>query len=138
MNYLKSMLLVLSVVIANTSMAQDSSKEKVQAAKRYMTVANLEAIWNSMVSEHAATLDEPERTKYLQSSQSKINIEKFEAVLLKGLVAVFTTEELNALADFYGSKAGQSAIAKYGKFSAYISPLISDIAITEMQVGGDE
>jgi len=122
----------LFIVMVTPLQAEDATSLKIDAAERYMRVANLGAIWESMVSEHAATLPEPERTEYLQSPQSKINIEKFEAILLDGLIEVFTAEELNALADFYGSEAGQSALAKFGKFSAYINPRIENIVVEEI------
>jgi len=40
------------------------------------------------------------------------------------MVKMFTTEELNALADFYGSTAGQSAMKKMPEYFAEIFPFL--------------
>jgi|SRR5690554_2236853 len=125
---MKRFLITILILLWNQSYANDLEPAAIEAAKRYMEAANLGALWDSMVSEHSATLSEADRREYLASSESRINIVKFEEIMLDGLVTVFTVEELNALADFYGSSAGQSALAKYGKFSAYISPRIAELA----------
>jgi len=40
------------------------------------------------------------------------------------MIKVYTTDELNALADFYGSKLGRSATAKTAAYIAEIMPTI--------------
>ncbi|OOE99354.1 hypothetical protein BZG79_15725, partial [Salinivibrio sp. MA427] len=72
---LRMLMVALFIVMVTPLQAEDATSPKVDAAERYMRVANLGAIWESMVSEHAATLPEPDRTEYLQSPQSKINVE---------------------------------------------------------------
>jgi hypothetical protein len=40
------------------------------------------------------------------------------------MVKHFTTEELKALADFYGSPVGKSAMQKFGAYMADLMPII--------------
>ena len=40
------------------------------------------------------------------------------------MLKTFTAEELNALADFYGSKNGYSAMRKFGSYMALVTPAL--------------
>ena len=42
----------------------------------------------------------------------------------KGQYVLFTTDELKALADFYGSPVGKSAMKKFGAYMADIMPVV--------------
>ena len=58
-------------------------------------------------------------------------MESVEATTQAALVKHFTADELNALADFYGSKHGASAMAKFGAYMADVIPPLR----TEIQRG---
>jgi len=42
------------------------------------------------------------------------------------MVKIFTADELKALADFYSSKEGKSAMKKMGTYMAELMPIIQD------------
>lgn len=44
--------------------------------------------------------------------------------MLEGLVKYFTTDELKALADFYGSPVGKSAMQKFPSYMAALMPTL--------------
>ena len=40
------------------------------------------------------------------------------------MIDTFTADELNALADFYGSKHGNSAMQKFGRYMGQVVPAV--------------
>ena len=44
--------------------------------------------------------------------------------MIDAMVKHFTTEELKALADFYGSPVGESAMQKFGAYMADLMPIL--------------
>jgi hypothetical protein len=53
--------------------------------------------------------------------------------MLASMAKHFTVDELNALADFYGSREGRSAMKKFGAYMADIMPVIEQ-EMTKAQV----
>lgn len=52
-------------------------------------------------------------------------------------IAAFTTEELKALADFYGSPVGKSAMQKFGAYMADLMPTM-EAEITKAQAKANQ
>jgi hypothetical protein len=50
--------------------------------------------------------------------------ERLRAIALDKMIAVFSVEELNALAAFYGSPVGQSIVTKFPVYMAEVMPVI--------------
>jgi hypothetical protein len=48
------------------------------------------------------------------------------------MVKIFTAQELNALADFYGSPVGKSAMGKFGIYMAEVMPALQQELIQAM------
>ena len=57
-----------------------------------------------------------------------------ERAVVSSMVRHFTVRELNALADFYGSPEGRSAMNKFGAYMADVMPVIQQ----EMERAMDE
>ena len=53
---------------------------------------------------------------------SQLDIAALTKAMIDSMVKHFTTEELKALADFYGSPVGKSAMQKFGAYMADIMP----------------
>ena len=53
-----------------------------------------------------------------------IHVEVLERAALASMAKHFTVDELNALADFYGSREGRSAMKKIGAYIADVMPVI--------------
>lgn len=58
-----------------------------------------------------------------------VDISRLTKAMEASMIKHFTAEELQALADFYGSPVGQSAMSKFGVYMAEIMPVFeSEIA----------
>ena len=55
---------------------------------------------------------------------SQLDIPALTKAMTDAMVKHFTTEELKALADFYGSPVGKSAMQKFGAYMSDLMPTI--------------
>jgi hypothetical protein len=55
---------------------------------------------------------------------TQLDIAALTKAMMDAVVKNFTTDELKALADFYGSPVGKSAMQKFGTYMADIMPAI--------------
>jgi hypothetical protein len=53
-----------------------------------------------------------------------LDIAALTKAMMDAMVKNFTTDELKALADFYGSPVGKSAMQKFGTYMADIMPVM--------------
>jgi hypothetical protein len=64
------------------------------------------------------------RSQFIADMKIVVRAELLEELTRAAMVKTFTADELNALADFYGSKHGASAMLKFGAYMALIMPVI--------------
>ena len=74
-------------------------------------------VWTSMGQEQ-------ERKKFSDLINKHLDLKRFTAVIRDAMVKTFTAEELQALANFYGSPVGKSAMKKTGQYMSDAMPQI--------------
>ena len=72
----------------------------------------------------AATLPADQREQFKKLLTTQVDIAALSKSMIDAMVKNFTTEELKALADFYGSPVGKSAMKKFGAYMADIMPVV--------------
>src|SRR5262249_59173873 len=72
----------------------------------------------------AANLPPDQRDQFKKLITSQLDITALTKAMTDSMVKHFTTEELKALADFYGSPVGKSAMQKFGAYMADIIPTL--------------
>jgi hypothetical protein len=77
-----------------------------------------------MAEKMAVNWPPPEREKFKKALTSELNVAAVTNGMMQGLVKYFTTDELKALADFYGSPVGKSAMKKFPSYMAELMPTI--------------
>jgi len=75
-----------------------------------------------MAEKMAANLPPDQREQFQKLMTSQLDIAALTKTMIDSMVKHFTTEELKALADFYGSPVGKSAMQKFGAYMADIMP----------------
>src|SRR5690348_5061183 len=89
----------------------DTPATRRAAAERYMQVSDLQGLMKQMTDAVSMELP-PEKAEEVRNIPTKhVRIEALQEAMLIIMVKHFTTRELNALADFYGSAEGKSAMA---------------------------
>ena len=106
------------VVIAAT----DTPETRRREAERYLQATPPKALFEDIANNMAANLPPDEREKFKQSLTSQLDVAGLTKAMTDAMVKHFTTEELKALADFYGSPVGKSAMQKFGAYMADLMP----------------
>ena len=133
MKILRSLLPLLLVLPALHGSAADSEADRVAAARRYIEVAQMGKITDDTVTELAKTFPAEQRDQFLEFMRNAVRPEVLEQAAMASMVKVFTAEELNALADFFGSPVGRSAMGKFGIYMADLMPVIQQEMFRALQ-----
>ena len=73
---------------------------------------------------YVARLPADKRDEVFALAKAHLDTEALAAISLAGMVKNFNTDELNAMAEFYGSPEGKSILAKYPTYIAEVMPQI--------------
>ena len=102
--------------------APDTPETRRHEAERYLQTTPPKALFEDMADKMAANLPPDQRDQFKKLMTSQLDIAALTKAMIDSMVKHFTTEELKALADFYGSPVGKSAMQKFGAYMADIMP----------------
>jgi hypothetical protein len=123
---MQKQILALAVLILCTSSlllaATDTPETRRREAERYLQATPPKALFEDMADKMAANLPPAERDKFKQMLTSQLDIQALTKAMTDAMIKHFTTDELKALADFYGSPVGKSAMQKFGAYMADLMP----------------
>ena len=118
-------LLVLTVCACSPVFsAPDTPETRRKEAERYLQVSPPKALFEDMADKMAANLPADQRDQFKKVMTTQVDIAALSKAMTDAMVKNFTTEELKALADFYGSPVGKSAMQKFGAYMADIMPVV--------------
>jgi hypothetical protein len=116
----------------------DTYGNRLAAAERYLQVASMKDMMRDIIVETAKNLSEKVQGAYISLMNKHIRVESLERAALASMAKHFTVDELNALADFYGSKEGRSAMKKFGAYMADVMPVIQqEMGRAQMEIKAD-
>ncbi|MBC8426575.1 DUF2059 domain-containing protein [bacterium] len=127
--------IVVSLALAGCAAKQcttpilDTPENRAVEAHRYLETTSTDAMFRDMAQGMASTLPEGQVDAFMELITELIDMEALEAFMHSSLVKHFTAEELGALADFYGSDVGKSAMSKMGAYMADAMPYIQQQVI---------
>ena len=104
--------------------AADTPETRHKEAERYLQVSPPKALFEDMADKMAANLPADQREQFKKIMTTDVDIAALSKAMTDAMVKNFTTEELKALADFYGSPVGKSAMQKFGAYMADIMPVM--------------
>lgn len=116
--------LVLCLPAFASAADQDTPATRRAAAARYLEVSDTRKMINDTAVAMAQNLPSDQATAFKDVLMKQVNIETVNELMITGMVKHFTTRELDALADFYGSPEGRSTLAKFGPYVAEVMPLM--------------
>ncbi len=122
--WLMVMLMGSLPALAEPTDAADTAQTRKEAAERYAKVADVRKLMTDSVEAMAQRMPEAQRERFRAVMTTHVRPEVLEAAMIAAMRKHFTTRELNALADFYGSEEGRSAMAKFGLYMADVMPLV--------------
>lgn len=92
--------------------ATDTPETRHHEADRYLQAVPPKALFEDMADKMATNLPAEQRQQFKQMMTKDLDIAALSKAMTDAMVKHFTTEELKALADFYGSPVGKSAMQK--------------------------
>lgn len=104
--------------------APDTPETRRKEAERYLQVSPPKALFEDMADKMAANIPADQRDQFKKLMTTEVDIAALSKAMIDAMVKNFTTEELKALADFYGSPVGKSAMKKFGTYMADIMPVV--------------
>ena len=104
--------------------AADTPETRRKEAERYLQVSPPKALFEDMADKMAANLPADQREQFKKVMTTEVDIAALSKAMIDAMVKNFTTEELKALADFYGSPVGKSAMKKFDTYMADIMPVM--------------
>ena len=124
MNQKLVVLLVLTLSASSVFSAPDTPETRRKEAERYLQVNPPKALFEDMADKMAETIPADQREQFKKLMTTQVDIAALSKAMMDAMVKNFTTDELKALADFYGSPVGKSAMQKFGAYMAIVTPAV--------------
>jgi hypothetical protein len=122
---MKTSLVAVAAFVLITSIANaepDTPETRRREAERYLQATPPKVMFEDLADKMAANLPPDQRAQFKAMLTSNLDIPAVTKAMIDSMVKRFTTEELKALADFYGSPIGKSAMKKFGDYMADVMP----------------
>ena len=113
-----------SIVSAVAEGIADTPENRRVQAERYLAASSPKTMFEDMAKKMSANLPADQRAQFVELFTSKVDIDALTKAMTEAMVKHFSAEELKALADFYGSPVGKSAMSKFGDYMADLMPTI--------------
>ena len=121
---MKSIALVLLSLSATCFALEDTPANRAVQADRYVAATPPSELFNDMAVNMAKTMPEAQRQRFIDVMTKDLDVASVTKAMKDSMVKTFSADELKALADFYSSAEGKSAMKKYGAFMAEVMPMI--------------
>ena len=129
MKKLRPLLLVVVLLTSAAHYARaeaiaDTPENRREQAARYLAAAPPKELMGEMLKNITASMPAAQRDQFSQMFTKSLDIDALTKAMNDSMVKTFTAEELKALADFYSSPVGKSAMGKMGTYMADVMPTI--------------
>lgn len=118
-----------------TKSIPDTQENRLAETKRYLEAVPPREMMADVGRNVAANAPEPQAAQFLKTFMDNLDMASIERTMKESLPKHFTADELRALADFFGSTVGKSAMSKYGAYMGSIMPVIQQEVAKAMQKG---
>ena len=117
-----SALLLTSAFSCLPVLAQDTQETRQAAVERDLRDVPMAKTLEDTYSELAKQVPSEKRDEFVSAMRKLVSIDKIKEIAKQAMLRTFTTNELNALADFCSSEYESSAMRKFGGYTAVIMP----------------
>jgi hypothetical protein len=119
----KFVLITLLALSPNLALAlDDTPKNREAEVTRYLKAVPPSEMMQDVADKIAKTLPEAHRKPFVDMMTKYFDINVLEEITKSAMIKHFSADELKALADFYSSPVGKSAMSKMGDYMADIMP----------------
>lgn len=104
---------------------EDTPENRTQQVERYLKATPPQATFADMMEKISRTMPPDQRAMFVSLMTKQLDFNALTDAMRTAMVKTFTADELSALADFYGSPVGKSAMSKMGDYMAELMPIMS-------------
>ena len=97
---------------------EDTPENRAAQADHYLQAVPAQTLINDMSEKMAATLPEDQRHIFITLMTKNLDMNAVTNLMRTAMIKNFSADELKAIADFYGSPVGKSAMTKFGNYMA--------------------
>jgi hypothetical protein len=108
---------------------EDTPANRSEEAERYIAATPPQELFADIAVNMAKAMPEGQRKQFIDLMTKNLDIAAVTDAMKESMVKTFTADELKALADFYNSPVGKSAMKKMGPYMADLMPVMQ----TEIQ-----
>ena len=122
---MKKLIVVLVLFcVGHVFAAEDTPQSRLKEADRYLAATPPKDLIANVAEQMARTVPPEQRQTFKDALTKNLDMEVLAEAMKDAMVKNFTTEELKALADFYGSPIGKAAMKKIGPYMADVMPIV--------------
>lgn len=112
---MKTALLLLCLGASSVFALEDTMPNRERAAERYLSLVDVKQMYREMVVATAMELPLSERREFVHDMEKMMNAAEMRKLIRSSIVKCMTTDEIMAVADFYSTPLGKSAMEKMAK-----------------------
>jgi len=105
----------------------DTPANRAEQADNYLRAVPAQSLMQDMTTKIAAQIPEGQRPIFITMMSKNLDVNELTDLMRASMIKSFTADELKALADFYGSPVGKSAMSKMGDYMADAMPRLIGI-----------
>ncbi len=117
-------ILVLLTVAISANALEDSPENRRIEAERYLEVVPPAELMADAAKNMAMNLPPEDRLRFRELMTKYLDIDVINQAMVDSMVRHLAADEIKALADFYGSAEGKSAMKKFGAYMADVMPIV--------------
>jgi hypothetical protein len=117
-------IIMLFAAAAVAAEVDDTPDTRMAAAEKYLEAVDYTKLMDGALRAGLQGAPEGQREELFALAKKHFDYERLGKLMLAGMVKNFTTKELNAMAVFYGSPEGQSALAKLPAYWSDVMPVL--------------
>lgn len=119
------LMLGLMLVTGAVRAGDDSPAARAAQAERYLKAAPPEDMMKDMAEKMSGMVPPAQRETFVAMMTKDLDVPALRASMKDAMVKTFTADELSALADFYSTPLGKSAMKKMGTYMQACMPILS-------------
>jgi hypothetical protein len=104
---------------------EDTPENRKAQIERYLTAIPPKALFDDIVTKMAERMPTEQREVFTSLMLKNFDFSVLDSAMRAGMLKTFTADELAALADFYTSAMGKSAMGKMGTYMAEVMPAMN-------------
>lgn len=117
--------IICILLISNVAHAMaDTPENRAREADRYLATTPPEQLFQDMTEKVSMNVPSEQRDRFITLLTKHLDIDALTVSMRSAMIKHFSADELSALADFYGSPVGKSAMGKFGEYMAEVMPAI--------------